>query len=146
MRLYDTSASWENRYWLPVCGSNGPPGLSHRADLRLSNWGYSSAGSTPLVVTYDDVVFAAAGAVSDQSANPSNGLSKASIAYGVDPFWPSPAICTMPPNQYCSTSLIWSPPCVEPRSSRQRRGSRAGLGTGAPVGPGTRQTASPCGS
>ena len=93
-----------------MCGSNGPPGFAHRAEARLSNCGYSSAGSTPLVVTNDDVVFAAVGAVNDHWASPSNGLPMPLIGYGVVPSWPSPAICTMPPNQYCSTSLIRSPP------------------------------------
>ena len=38
-RLYETSAICEYTYWLPVCGSNGPPGRSYFAAGQLLNCG-----------------------------------------------------------------------------------------------------------
>ena len=40
-----------------MCGSNGPPGLSHRAAGQLSNCGNSPTGRMPLVEMKDDVAF-----------------------------------------------------------------------------------------
>src|SRR5689334_11339012 len=129
-RLNETSAICEYRYLLPVCGSNGPPGLSQRADGSLANCGYSAGGSTPLVVTNDELLswlFAPPGPLRPQES-PSNGLPMPSRP-NVLPFSsnPSPTICTMPPNQYCRTSLTPSPPPGDPRSCRQRRGSHVGF-------------------
>src|SRR5215210_157063 len=70
----------------------------------------------PLVVTNDDVAGGAVGCgeVNDHDA-PVNGLPMP-LASNTLPLesWPSPAIWTKPPNQYCSTSWIWSPPWGRP--------------------------------
>ena len=48
--MYETSAMCEYTYWLPVCGSNGPPGRSYFAAGQLLNCGYVRGGRIPLVV------------------------------------------------------------------------------------------------
>ena len=75
--LYETSPICEYTYWVPVCGSNGPPGLAYRAAAQLSNCSNWAVGRMPLVARNDDLrkVLPAKMGSSRPHARPVNGSS-----------------------------------------------------------------------